>query len=204
MSIGRRDFLSLLAAAGATSLVPAEALAQQAMPRRRIPSTGEMLPIIGLGSSKAVAEIVQTGPGPLTAVLRALVQYGGKVVDTWPRRAENDERFGRVIAEPDLRNSLFVTCKVDRPGKQAGIDQFRQTLRMYGRQTIDLAQVFSLTDVYTHWPSLQEWKKEGAARYIGVTVADDDLHDELEAFLQKAKPDFMQVNYSLSERASER
>lgn len=203
----RREFLARAAAAAAGASVaghPAlEALAQRGIPERAIPSTGERLPVIGLGSSKVVAEIAANGTEPVANVLRALVAHGGKVVDTWPRDAANDAGFGSVISLPEFAGKLFVTTKVDRAGKEAGTRQFRESLRNYRRDLIDLVQIFSLTDLDTHWPSLEEWKAEGAARYIGVTVAQDSLHGELERFLRREKPDFVQVNYSITERAAE-
>jgi diketogulonate reductase-like aldo/keto reductase len=199
----RRDFLALLSALPAAGLTPSQPWAQETMPARRIPSTGEMLPVIGLGSSKVVQEIATEGEEPLRQVLRTLVAHGGKLVDTWPRNAENDARFGRVINEPELRDRLFVTTKIDQVGKEAGIAQFRQTQQLYGREVIDLVQIFSLTDLDVHWPSLHEWKQSGAARYIGVTVAESRLYAQLEDFLQREQPDFVQLNYSITERESE-
>ena len=87
--------------------------------------------------------------------------------------------------------------------RSVGIKQFRDALRNYQRDVIDLVQIFSLTDLDTHWPSLKEWKAEGAARYIGVTVSQDSRHAELEQFLQRERPDFVQMNYSITERAVE-
>jgi diketogulonate reductase-like aldo/keto reductase len=203
----RREFVARsLAAAGAATLAgsPAlEALAQHGIPQRPIPSTGEMLPVIGLGSSKVVEQIAQNGTEPVANVLRALVAHGGKFVDTWPRNAANDAGLGRVLALPDLRGKLFVTTKVDQVGKEVGERQFRDSLRNYQLDAIDLVQIFSLTDLDTHWPSLKEWKAEGAARYIGVTVSQDSRHADLEQFLRREKPDFVQMNYSITERAVE-
>lgn len=199
----RRDFLALAAAAGLGGLSTSAVFAQASMPTRPIPVSGERLPVIGLGSSKVVQQIETNGTEPVVAVLRALVEAGGKLVDTWPRNEHNDAGFGRAIAEPDLRNALFVTTKIDRVGKEAGIAQFNAALRNYSRDTIDLAQIFSLTDLDVHWPSLEQWKAEGRARYIGVTVAEPRLHSALEEFLGRARPDFMQVNYSITERMAE-
>ncbi len=199
----RRDFLALLAALPATGLAADLAFAQANMPARRIPGHSERLPVIGLGSSKVVEESAKNGDGPLRQVLRALVAQGGKVVDTWPRNADNDARFGRISNEPELRDKLFVTTKIDRMGKEAGIEQFRQAQRAYGRKVIDLAQIFSLTDVDTHWPTLRGFKDAGEARYIGVTVSEPRRHADLEAFLRREKPDFIQTNYSITERQSE-
>lgn len=198
----RRDFLALLSVLPVSGIASA-ALAQQTMPTRRIPGTSESLPVIGLGSSKVVEEIAKNGEEPLRQVLRTLVAHGGRVVDTWPRNAENDGRFGRVINEPALRDRLFVTTKIDRMGKEAGIAQLEQAQQLYGRKVIDLAQIFSLTDVDVHWPTLRQWKDSGRARYIGVTVSEDRRHADLEAFLRRERPDFVQTNYSITERQSE-
>lgn len=202
---GRREVVSMLAALPIAGLVPASAQspARGSMPTRVIPSTGERVPVIGLGSSKVVEEIAKNGEAPVREVLRALAAQGGAVVDTWPRNQANDDRFGAVLDEPELRKALFITTKIDRAGKDVGIAQFRQAQQSYRRKTIDLAQVFSLTDLETHWPSLRAWKDAGEARYIGVTVSEPRLHDALEAFLRRERPDFTQVNYSITERQSE-
>ena len=136
-------------------------------------------------------------------MLRALVAGGGRVVDTWPRNAENDAGLGRVLSEPDLRDALFLTSKIDETGRQAGIDEFRRTQRLYGRETIDLVQIFSLIDLDTQWPNLRDWKAEGSARYIGVTVSEYRLYEQMEAFLGRETPDFVQMNYSITERRAE-
>jgi diketogulonate reductase-like aldo/keto reductase len=203
----RREFLARSTAAavgaGMAGSPALRALAQHGIPQRAIPSTGEMLPVIGLGSSKVVEQIATNGTEPLLGVLRALVQHGGKLVDTWPRNAQNDAGFGRVASMPEFQGKLFVTTKVDQVGKEAGIKQFRDAQRNYQREVIDLAQIFSLTDLDTHWPSLKDWKAEGSARYIGVTVSQDSRHADLEQFLRRERPDFVQVNYSITERAVE-
>lgn len=200
-SPNRREFLAL--ASALASCLPRLCLGQSTMPTRTIPVSGEALPVIGLGSSKVVQQIAENGTGPLASVLRALVAAGGSVVDTWPRNASNDAGFGQVISEPDLREALFVTTKIDQAGREAGLRQFAETLTNYRRETVDLAQIFSLTDVDTHWPTLRNLKDQGRARYIGVTVAESRLYDELEGFLAREQPDFVQVNYSITERESE-
>ncbi len=202
-TINRRKFLALISAAGLAGLAPAISLAREQMPTRRIPGTDEYLPIIGLGSTKPVAQIAQRGTAPIAGVLRALVESGGTVVDTWPRNRANDEALGQVINEPDLRDALFIASKIDRTGKQAGIEQFRETQRLYQRDTIDLMQVLSLTDLKTQWANLRDFKASGEARYIGVTVANADLYERLASFLRHEQPDFVQINYSITERGAE-
>jgi diketogulonate reductase-like aldo/keto reductase len=199
----RRDFLARASAIGLAGLVPSFAEAQSGMPVRPIPGTGEALPIIGLGSSKVVTGIADNGTGPLAEVLQTLVTHGGSVVDTWPRNPKNDGAFGEIICRDGFRDRLFVTTKIDQEGRQAGVDQFEQTLALYQRNAVDLAQVFSLTDLDIHWPSLRDWKEKGRARYIGVTVSTDRLYPQLEEFLGRENPDFIQVNYSIVERRAE-
>jgi diketogulonate reductase-like aldo/keto reductase len=201
-SASRRDFLALLSSLPLVgAAVPL--FAQQKMPVRRMPGSGESLPVIGLGSSKVVEEIAKTGEEPLRQVIRTLVAHGGKVIDTWPRNAANDARFGSVINDAEFRDRLFVTSKIDRVGKDNGLDQLRQAHQLYGRKVLDLAQIFSLTDVDTHWPTLRAWKESGMARYIGVTVSELRRHGDLEGFLKRERPDTIQVNYSITERESE-
>ena len=199
----RRDFLALMSALGLTGADLAESFAQEQMPSREIPGTNEWLPIIGLGSSKPVSQIADRGTEPIAAVLRALVASGGSVVDTWPRNPANDEAFGRIINEPDLRESLFVASKIDKVGKDAGLRQFRQTQRLYQRETLELVQIFSLTDLDTQWRNLKDWKASGKTRYIGATVANASLYEQLESFLRRERPDFVQINYSITERGAE-
>ena len=202
----RRDFIARGAAtAAAVSLAshPALEAVAQGVPQRPIPRTGELLPVVGLGSSKVVEQIAANGTEPVAQVLRALVAHGGKLIDTWPRNADNDAGFGRVISQPEFRDKLFVTTKIDQAGKEVGMKQFRDAQRNYRRDVLDLVQIFSLTDLDTHWPTLKALKDEGAARYIGVTVSQDSRHAELEQFLRREQPDFVQMNYSITERAVE-
>lgn len=199
----RRDFLARTASGAVALLAVNGAAAQRAMPTRAIPHTGERLPIVGLGSTKPVTEIAQRGPEPVAAVIRALVEHGGRVVDTWPRSEANDGAFGEIIAAPELRDRLFVTLNLEQEGRQAAIDHFERTLQLYRRDTIDLVNVGSLTDLDTHWPSLRAWKDAGRARYIGVTAARAELYGRLEEFLARETPDFVEINYSVTERETE-
>jgi diketogulonate reductase-like aldo/keto reductase len=201
--ISRRKFLASSTVTSLAMLAPQLGLAQSSMPVRQIPGTDKVLPIVGLGSSKVVTGIAENGPAPLEAVLEALIEHGGSMVDTWPRNVDNDGAFGEVISQEGIKDALFITTKIDQIGKQAGIDQFEQTLRLYQRDSVDLVQIFSLTDLNVHWPSLRDWKEQGKARYIGVTVSQEALYAQLEAFLKREKPDFIQLNYSIAERMAE-
>ena len=201
----RRDFLAQLSSLGVLLSRPIPMLAQDVIPMRVIPATGEALPVIGLGSTKPVTEIPTAGVDPLRSVMRMLVEYGGRVVDTAPRSEEVDAEFGRLLNEPDLRDKLFLATKINTNGREAGIEQMRQTLRLFGRHTVDLVQVQSLRDLETHWPNLREWKESGQARYIGVTVSSYNNYERLETFMRREPLDFVHLNYSVAEtRAEER
>lgn len=199
----RRDFLISLAGLGVLNSLPREIWARERLPQRSIPGSDEMLPIIGVGSTKAVRQISTAGTAPIESVIRMFLSYGGRVIDTSPRPEALDAEFGRLLQWPDFRDELFVAVKIKVPGKDAGIAQFRQTQRLFGRDTLDLVQIESLTDLETHWPSLRDWKESGEARYIGVTVSHEEKYEALESFMRRESPDFIQLNYSVVEHSGE-
>jgi diketogulonate reductase-like aldo/keto reductase len=161
--------------------------------------------VVGFGSSKPVLESPTEGTEPIAKVIRTLLEYGGRVVDTSPRTEAIDRDFGRVLQDPELRDRLFLAAKININGEQNGIDQWRQTQRLFGRRTVDLLQVESLRDVDLHWPHVRAWKDAGEARYIGVTVSANARHSLMETFMRDNAPDFLHVNYSpLENRAEER
>jgi diketogulonate reductase-like aldo/keto reductase len=202
---GRREFLAQLSSLGLLLSGRLPSLAQETLPTRAVPSTGEAVPVIGLGSTKAVMQIPTAGTDPVRSVIHMLVRYGGRLVDTAPRTAEIDGEFGGVLNDPDLRDRLFLATKISTTGEEAGIRQMRQAQRLFGRRTMDLVQVQSLTDLETHWPHLREWKETGEARYIGVTVSSYSGYERLEAFMRREPLDFVHLNYSVAEtRAEER
>ena len=201
----RRDFLVQALGLGALLSHPAHLLAQERLPTRTIPVSGEAIPVVGFGSSKSVLESPTEGTEPIANVIRTLLEYGGRVVDTSPRTEEIDRDFGRVLQDPEVRDRLFLTAKLNINGEQNGIDQWRQTQRLFGRRTVDLLQVESLRDVDMHWPNVRAWKDSGEARYIGVTVSANARHGLMETFMRANSPDFVHVNYSpMENRAEER
>ena len=201
----RREFLVGAVGLGAMLSRPLRASTQEALPTRTIPMTGEALPIVGFGSSQAVLESPSEGTEPIADVIRTLVRYGGRVVDTSPRTEAIDRDFGRVLQDPELEDRLFLATKINTRGEQSGIDQMRHSQRFFGRRTLDLVQVESLRDLDVHWPNLRSWKDSGEARYIGLTVSSYSNHDALESFMRRESPDFVHMNYSVMEtRAEER
>ncbi|HMB72812.1 MAG TPA: aldo/keto reductase, partial [Gammaproteobacteria bacterium] len=202
-AISRRRVLSAMAACSAANLLPGVCAAQSPIPTRTIPRTGEMLPIVGLGSTRPVSGITDLGSDTVERIVRTLVNAGGKVVDTWPTDAANDGAFGKILALAGLREQLFVTINLTQSDPQEAEAHFSRTMQLYDRQTIDLVNVGNLTNIAENWPNLQAWQDAGRARYTGVTVASEQLLAPLEAFVQSRRPDFVMVNYSVSERLAE-
>ena len=204
----RRDFLTRMAGLGAVLAAPRAAWgggprAQTPLPTRPIPGTAETLPIVGLGSSKPVLEIPTAGTDPLAAVIRVLLEHGGRVVDTSPRTPEIDAEFSGVLTAPEFRDRLFVTMKINTDGEAAGVEQMRQNRMLVGRRTLDLLQVESMRDLDVHWPNVLRWKDSGEARYIGVTVSSNRQHEQFEAVMRSGPLDFVQINYSVMEPGAE-
>lgn len=199
----RRKFLTALSSLSVLGRLPAAAIAGDVLPRREVPGSGEELPIVGLGSTKPVRYIREAGTGPIESVMRKLLSYGGCVVDTSPRPADLDTRFGQVLQRAEFRDSLFVAAKVTATGKAEGIAQIEQTQRLFGRDPLDLLQISSLTDLETQWETLRNLKEAGKVRYIGVTVSHDRLYETLEEFMRRESPDFVQLNYSVMEFTAE-
>lgn len=199
----RREFLLSVAGIGVLSCMPFQVGARERLPQRSIPRSEEMLPVIGIGSTKAVRQIAMAGTAAIQDVIEMSLSYGGGLIDTSPRPEALDAEFGRVLNRPDFRDKLFIAVKIKVPGKDEGIAQFRQTQRLFGRKSFDLVQIESLVDLETHWPSLKAFKEAGEARYIGATVSHEDKYDALESFMKKESPDFIQVNYSVVEYTAE-
>ncbi len=204
----RRDFLMHMAGVGAVLASPGAVLGgrprrQATLPTRPIPGTDETLPIVGFGSSKPVLEIPTEGTEPVAAVIRVLLEHGGRVVDTSPRTPEIDAEFGQVLTAPEFRDRLFVATKINTDGEASGIGQMRQNQGLVGGRTVDLLQVESMRDLDVHWPNVLRWKDSGEARHIGVTVSSNGQHDEFESVMRAEPLDFVQINYSVMEPGAE-
>ena len=210
----RRTFLKTVSAASLATLFPVTGFTQDlasTIIKRAIPGTGEMMPLVGLGSSAAVMQILTDGPATITGLLEAMVRLGASVIDTAPREPAIDEAFGKLVADARFKDKLFVNTKIGRNramnlrslDKQAGIDQIRQIEQQFNRKPTDLLQIDSLLDMDIHWPTLRDVKANGEARYIGATTSDTEGHEPMEAFMKRDEPDFVQVNFSLLEPDAE-
>ena len=171
---------------------------------RTIPSSGEKLPVIGLGTSGAFeVGASEAARVPLGDVLRAFADAGGKLVDTSPMYGTAEVVIGDLTARLGVGGKLFLATKVWETGKEAGIRQMETSMKRLRVKRLDLIQVHNLVDVETQLNTLAAWKKEGRLRYLGVTHFQAGAHEELTRLIEMRTVDFLQVNYSAGEREAE-
>ena len=200
----RREFLFAALSAGAYALTGGSALADAAI-NKPIPKTGELLPVIGLGTWQTF----DVGAGkaardPLRQVLSEFVRLGGRVVDSSPMYGKSEGVAGDLAAELGLQKQLFFATKVWTSGRDAGVRQMDESFKRLRTQRMDLMQVHNLVDYRAHLSTLRRWKEEGKVRYIGVTHYTASAYDELARVLAGEDLDFVQINYSLGERDAEK
>ena len=205
LSPGRRRALRLIAGCGTLAVMGNAATAQpSAILKRPIPRSGELLPVVGVGTWQTF----DVGPGSperaeLKDVLRLLVESGGSVVDSSPMYGQSEGVVGDLATELGLREKLFYATKVWTSGREAGIRQMEDSLRLMRAQRMDLMQVHNLLDLAVHAKTLREWKAAGRIRYIGITHYHEGAHAELEKIVRTREWDFVQFNYSMAEREAE-
>lgn len=208
MSISRREWLGLSLGAGAAALaagwrstVFADAAPGGSPNMTVIPSSGEKLPCVGLGTVDYRGSLTGDGMAVLRETLRAFYDLGGRVLDTSPNYGNSEEVLGGLLNDMGLRDDMWVATKVDREDQEEG------AVRMDGsferlRGPIQLMQVHNLRGVEAQLPMLQEWKAQGRFRYIGVTTHRVEQHDEIMRYMREQPLDFVQVNYSVADRAA--
>jgi diketogulonate reductase-like aldo/keto reductase len=172
---------------------------------RAIPSTGEAIPVIGLGTWQAfdvgddAAALAQR-----RQVLEILFEAGGRVIDSSPMYGRAEAVVGRLLAEMGARDKAFLATKVWTSGEKAGVAQMLASIgKMHAGTTLDLMQVHNLVDWRTHLRTLRAWQAEGRVRTIGITHYTVSAFDELMAIMRSEKIDFVQLPYSLAVRAAE-
>jgi diketogulonate reductase-like aldo/keto reductase len=194
---------ALLAALMAGSIVK-PVMAETSLISRKIPSSGEALPVIGVGTWQTFdAGDDPAARAPLAEVLKLFAQAGGGIVDSSPMYGSSEAVAGDLIAQLGLRERLFIATKVWSSGQAEGIAQMNESFRRLRVERMDLMQVHNLLDVATHTKTLQEWKKQGRVRYIGITHYTSSAYAEVERWMKTRNYDFLQINYSLAEREAE-
>ncbi len=177
-----------------------------AMRMRPIPSTGEKLPVIGMGTSGSFEVGASAAErDPLLEVLKRFLEGGGSVIDTAPTYSVAEDVMGELLEGQELSEQAWLATKLSRVGGRAeGLAQFNDTLRRLKTERVALLQVHNLGDLKTQLALARELKAQGKVRYVGVTHYLDRAHDEIAAVLEAEKPDFVQINYSVVSRNAEK
>jgi len=211
--ISRREWLQrTMGAGGLLALDPQAVLANPAgLITRAIPGTNEQLPIVGLGSSATFAQVARSDDvDALRAVLKQMVDLGGKVFDTAPSYGASEEVAGRLAQELGIEKKLFWATKLNvapRGGgsadPEAAREQLETSFQRIGKPVIDLVQVHNLGDLGTQLPILREYKEKGRIRYIGVTTTFEPQYADLVQFMRKERIDFIGIDYAVDNRHAE-
>jgi aryl-alcohol dehydrogenase-like predicted oxidoreductase len=174
--------------------------------RRPIPSSGEMLPVVGTGTAVIYESEMAAGDPRLALLansLRALVANGGTVVDTSPTYGVAEKNLGEVLRRTGLRKDVFLATKISTSGEQNGIRQWEGSLRDLGVDKVDLLQVHNIRDTDTHLRTIRRLRDEGKVRYVGITTSFDRSYGEYEQIMKREKLDFIQIDYALDNRNAE-
>ncbi len=172
---------------------------------RPIPSSGEALPIVGMGTSRTFdADSSEDSLSNLTAVMQAFFDGGGRLLDSSPMYGQAESRVGDVLSRIPDHPKPFAATKVWTEGRDAGISQMEESARRMGVDKFDLMQIHNLVDWRTHLKTLRDWKEQGKVRYIGITTSHQRYHEEVEAIMKHEPIDFVQFSYNIDNRAAEK
>lgn len=207
--LSRSEFLRQVGRlAGAGLLAPAlPALAQDGpVLKRPIPSTGEMIPVIGSGTA-VIYDIEPQDPKipVLAQSVSALISGGGAMIDTAPTYGRAEKRLGEVLrlVEPAVRDRIFLASKISIMGEEAGVKQVAQTYADLGVSRLDLLQVHNVRDTQAHLKTIRRLRDEGKVRYTGITTSFEQTHPEFERIMRTEKIDFIQIDYAIDNRLAE-
>jgi len=205
MDIGRRTVIKAGLGLGASMLLSSrESLAQStSLIQKKIPSSGESIPIIGIGTARRYEEITNDAEKvPLRETIRQFQTLGGKVIDSSPSYGTAESVVGELVDGLKIRDSLFLATKVSlrKVGREEGIAQIEQSFKKFRTDKIDLIAVHNLRDTDTQLHALREFKQAGRIRYVGITTSFDNQYGEFEQTMKKETLDFIQVDYALDNR----
>lgn len=210
MKLSRRELLKL-SAGGAALLTLGGKLAWAGTPgeseliRHAIPSSGEKLPAIGVGMRNYRTEWAEDGLGEYRRTIEVFHELGGRVLDTAPSYGDSESVLGGILDDLGIRDDLFIATKVDREGREAGIERMEASLDRIGTDHVELMQVHNLRDAATQLETMRQWRDEDRIRYVGITTSFEGQYEDFERVMKNEELDFIQVDYSLGNRkAAER
>jgi aryl-alcohol dehydrogenase-like predicted oxidoreductase len=197
-------FLGPLNKAFAQAPVYNPAVTAKPVQTRPIPSSGEQLPIIGMGTA-VIYEIETSNPKFPTLVesVRTFLNGGGKLIDTSPTYGRAEENLGEIFKRTGLRDKAFLATKISTSGEQQGIDQVAGSMKNLGTDRFELLQVHNIRDWKVQLKTIRRLKDEGKVKYVGITTSFERTYEEYEQILKSEKLDFAQIDYALDNRKAE-
>ena len=172
--------------------------------RRPIPSSGQLLPVIGVGTAVVYELDVGDAKFPvLVDTLRAFLAHGGALIDTSPTYGRAEKTLGEIFRRTGLREQAFIATKISTTGEQSGIDSFAGSLRDLGTDRVDLLQVHNIRDTDVHLRTIRRLRDEGKVRYSGITTSFQNTYEEYERIMRREQLDFVQIDYALDNRKAE-
>ena len=207
IKVSRRKLLrlgasaGLVAAAGSWGSLNAGAKARI---MTEIPSTGERLPAVGLGTRDYRSTTNSEDMQRFQETLQTFYSSGGRVIDTSPNYGEAETVIGGLLGELELSKQVFLATKVDREDQQQGIERMDRSFSLLGRNQLDLMQVHNLRGVEKQLETMKAWKEQGRLRYLGITTHSPGQYEQMADVMRRHPLDFIQVNYSLADRGAEK
>lgn len=214
--VTRREMLGLTLGAGAALTMNPRllrALQQQPLLKRAIPSSGEEVSLVGLGSSATFSQVARSEDySALREVLSALVEQGGSVFDTAPSYGASEEVAGTIAAELGLTDRIFWATKLNvargrgtdsQADPDAARAQVEQSFSRLHTDVVDVIQVHNLADMPTQLPILQDYKRQGRVRYVGVTTTSENSYPQLMEVMRNEPLDFIGIDYAIDNRSAE-
>ncbi|HXW49454.1 MAG TPA: aldo/keto reductase [Xanthobacteraceae bacterium] len=197
----RRQLALLPAAALAAHAAIASAFAQSSSAplTRAIPVSGEPLPAVGLGTAEVFDSDDATTRQKASAVIQALVDQGGTLIDTASTYGDAERVIGDVTAPAGLRSKLFIATKLESPDAA----ELKRSLNRLRTEKVDLLQLHNVSDPQQSLAAFKEWKAQDLCRYVGITTTYHGTFPAAEAVLAREKPDFVQIDYSIDDREAE-
>jgi aryl-alcohol dehydrogenase-like predicted oxidoreductase len=171
---------------------------------RAIPHSGERLPVVGLGTAVSFPSANESQRAALKGVIDALVADGGKLIDTASVYGDAESVIGEIIQASQARKSVFLATKIEVRSAKAGADEFQRSVQRLQTDKVDLLQLHNVSHADQSLAQLRDWKAAGRCRYIGVTSTYPADYGAMETIIRREKPDFVQVDYSMDNRAAEK
>jgi aryl-alcohol dehydrogenase-like predicted oxidoreductase len=171
---------------------------------RPIPHSGEQLPVVGLGTAVSFPSADESQRAALKDVIDALVAGGGKLIDTASVYGNAESVIGDILHASNARSKIFIATKIEVRSAKAGADEFQRSLQRLQTESVDLLQLHNVSRANQSLSQFREWKAAGRCRYVGITSTSSTDYNAMEAIIRREKPDFVQVDYAMNNRAAEK